>query len=102
MALVVPGAVAFAPAVPVDCCCCEDCVELTSGFVLDGVATEELAELCVLVAAAPAFCCALPMELLGGFAADELAELGEDDCAAGFCDSDGVDVLVVELADDCC
>jgi len=81
VALDVPGAVAFAAAVPVDCCC--DCVELTSGLVLDGVATEELAdeeELAEpgMVLDEDGFCAAVPAAALlsGGVEVAEADELG--------------------------
>lgn len=94
-----PGACALEEAVPVDCCCEDDCdVELTSGLVLDGVEADELLELCGIElledeglvelcgiellevedgeALLDGFCSAFPVAALDGF---EVEEVEEDD-----------------------
>jgi hypothetical protein len=90
----VPGACALEEAVPVDCCCEDDCdVELTSGLVLDGVEADELLELCGIElledeglvelcgiellededgeALLDGFCSAFPVAALDGFEVEE-------------------------------
>jgi len=79
---VVPGAWAFEAAVPVDCCE-DDCVELTSGLVLDGFEAE-LDELCGIVLLVEdalledAFWSGLVVELLLGGFVEELGLVVED------------------------